>query len=94
MILLLSSLYFRYGKVTVYPDFTPTPKMLDLHADKGVEPWEIYSWCIRDVISKHSGIKKLDEKLNLKDKLAYEKLMCGDVDKAEINGHFWEYSGD
>ncbi len=52
VILVLSSLYFRWGKVTIYPDFTPTPKMLELHADKGKEPWEIYAWCVRDVISK------------------------------------------
>ena len=76
------------------PEFTPTPKMLDLHEDKGVAPWEIYAWCLRDAISKQSGIKTLDEKLSLKDKKAFEKLMCGYADTVEINGQLWRYDGD
>ena len=37
-------------------------------------------------MSKHSGIKTLDEKLSLKDKLAFEALMAGYSDKVEVNG--------
>ena len=57
------------------PDFTPNSWMLEKHADKGDEPWEIYAWCVREAISKYSGIQVLDEKLSLKDKLAFESLM-------------------
>ena len=77
LILLLSSLYFRYSKITVLPEMTPTPEMLDLHSVRVREPWQIYAWCVRDAISKYSGVKKLDEKLDLKDKKAYTALMNG-----------------
>jgi len=60
--------------------------MLEKHADKGNEPWKIHAWCVRDIISKHSHIPKLDEKLSLKDRLAFEALMNGRCDRAEING--------
>ena len=76
------------------PDFTPNPWMLERHADRGNEPWQIYAWCVRDAISKHSGIKTLDEKLSLKDKLAFEALMAGYSDKVEVNGQIWQYEND
>ena len=76
------------------PDFTPNPWMLERHADRGDEPWQIYAWCVRDAISKHSGIKTLDEKLSLKDKLAFEALMAGYSDKVEVNGQIWQYEND
>ena len=34
------------------PEFTPNTIMLERHADKGNEPWEIYAWCVRDAMSK------------------------------------------
>ena len=76
------------------PDFTPNPWMLERHSDRGNAPWEIYAWCLRDAMSKHSGIKTLDEKLALKDKLAFESLMNAKSDKVEINGQIWQYIGD
>ena len=85
-ILMSASLYVRCSTLVVLPEFTPNPKMLELHADKGECPWEIYAWCVRDAISKYSGIQKLDEKLCLKDRLAFISLMSGEVDSAEING--------
>jgi len=42
------------------PEFTPTLKMLELHADKGAEEWEIYAECIREAMSKASGKPMLD----------------------------------
>ena len=47
--------YFLYAStfsvyiVTLYfmPEFTPNNKMLQLHADKGTEDWEIYAECVR-----------------------------------------------
>ena len=93
-ILLFSSLYFRWAKITIMPDFTPNPWMLEKHDDKGNDPWEIYAWCVRDAMSKHSGIKILDEKLALKDKKGFESLMNGESDKVEVNGQIWQYEGD
>lgn len=94
MMLLLSSLYFRCGKITILPEFTPTPYMLEKYADKGKDPWMAYAWCVRDVISKYSGYISLDEKLSLKDKKAFEALMNGWVDTAEINGQLFKYDDD
>lgn len=85
-ILLISSLSFSWAKINIMPDFVPTPWMLENHDDKGSEPWSIYAWCVRDAISKHSGIKTLDEKLSLKDKKAFESLMNGHSDRVEVNG--------
>ena len=94
LILLLSSLCIRVGTLVIMPEFTPTPDMLKLHGDKGIAPWEIYAWCVRDAISKQSGIKTLDEKLALADKLEFIKLMNGEVDSAVVNGHRFSYQGD
>ena len=55
-LLLTSSLCPRWGQITIMPEFTPNPYMLEKHADKGKEPWEIYAWCVRDAIAKHAGI--------------------------------------
>ena len=76
------------------PDFTPNPWMLEKHADKGNDAWEIYAWCVRDAMSKHSGIKILDEKLAYQDKNAFVSLMNEDSDKVEVNGQIWQYHGD
>ena len=38
--------------LTICPEFTPTMKMLELHADKGEEDWEIYAECVRDLMLK------------------------------------------
>ncbi len=94
LVLLMSSLYFRCAKITFMPDFTPTPYMLEKHADKGTEPWQIYAWCCRDAISKYSGMTCLNEKLSLKDKKAFEALMCGYSDTVEVNGQLFKYDGD
>ena len=51
--------------------------MLEKFADKEKVggPWTIFAHCIRDLICKQSGIEPLDEKLKLKDKLAFTDLM-------------------
>ena len=76
-IMILSSLSFRHQKLQIMPDFTPTPWMLEKHADKGSEPWEIYAWCVRDAISKFSGVATIDYRLKTKDRIAFEALMQG-----------------
>lgn len=86
VMLLFASFSFRKAKITIMPEFTPTPYMLEKHADKGKEPWAIYAWCVRDAISRASGIPVLDEKLCLKDKMNFYELMNGRADRVEING--------
>ena len=94
-ILLLSSLSLRIATLYIMPEFTPTPFMLEKFAKKESEAaWSIYAWCVRDAISKHSGIPVLDEKLSLKDKFAFMNLMNGVADRVEINGQIFAYKGD
>lgn len=86
-ILLFSALSFRVTTLTIMPEFTPNAYMLENFADKDRGgPWSIYAWCVRDAICKNSGILPLDEKLSLKDKLAFVSLMNAYSDRAEING--------
>lgn len=86
-ILLFASLSLRMSTLTIMPEFTPTPFMLEKYAnkDKG-GPWTIYAWCLRDAICKQSGLIPLDEKLSFKDKSAFIGIMNAQVDRAEING--------
>ena len=80
--------------LTIYPEVTPTAKMLELHADKGDKAWEIYAWCIRDIISKGNNLAKVEDNLDLRDKRTYEGLMRGKADRVEIDGRIWEYEND
>ena len=50
-LILLCSLQVNRLKLHIMPEFTPNPIMLEKHADKGKEPWEIYAWCVRDAIT-------------------------------------------
>lgn len=93
-ILMLSLLNIRIGRIKIMPDFTPNAHMLEKHADKGSEPWEIYAWCVRDVIAKQGNLIKFDEKLALNDKKAFLALMNGQADTAEINGQLFQYEND
>ena len=69
--------------------------MMENYADKEKGgAWSIYAWCLREAISKHSGIPVLDEKLSLKDKQAFIGLMNGWSDRAEINGQIFQYKKD
>ena len=71
---------FTWTTATLYvmPPFVPNQYMLDTHQDKGEYDWEIYAWCIRDVIRK-SGDFGLCE-MAVRDKLAYERFMKGITD--------------
>ena len=57
----------------IMPPFRPNEHMLTKFADKGSEPWEIYAWCIRDLIAKSGGFKVSDS--SLRDKFAFEDYM-------------------
>jgi len=49
--LLMSSLETYCVRLNIMPEFTPNPTMLEMHADKGNLPWEVFAWCVRDAIS-------------------------------------------
>lgn len=93
LIFMIFSTFGTY-KVTLHimPEFTPNPIMLDRHADKGAEPWEIYAWCVRDAISKKSGLPKQANN-NFKDKTAYCEFMTCEKDYMEVYGRIFMISG-
>lgn len=66
-VLIFSSLAINSVTLHIMPEFTPNTIMLEKHADKGREPWEIYAWCVRDAIAKQSGLPK-ENNNNFKDK--------------------------
>ena len=90
MALLFSSLELGVCTMHILPDFTPTAKMLDLHADKGTEPWEKFAWCVRDACSKASGLP-VDDTSTFRKKRAYADFMQGKVDELEIDGKTYRY---
>ena len=57
------------------PEFTPNTIMLERHADKGNEPWEIYAWCVRDMMTKFGNFEPLNERLSLKERQDFERLI-------------------
>ena len=71
------------------PEFTPTLKMLEMHADKGAEEWEIYAECIREAMSKASGKPMLDQPL--REKIVYEDFMCGDKKEMKVGGKIFRF---
>eukprot|EP00353_Schmidingerella_taraikaensis_P010280 CAMPEP_0185579850 /NCGR_PEP_ID=MMETSP0434-20130131/15447_1 /TAXON_ID=626734 ORGANISM="Favella taraikaensis, Strain Fe Narragansett Bay" /NCGR_SAMPLE_ID=MMETSP0434 /ASSEMBLY_ACC=CAM_ASM_000379 /LENGTH=57 /DNA_ID=CAMNT_0028197955 /DNA_START=934 /DNA_END=1107 /DNA_ORIENTATION=+ len=38
-VMLFAMPWYNFSKITIMPDFTPTPYMLEKHADKGKSPW-------------------------------------------------------
>ena len=51
--LMLNTLY-------ILPPFVPNQYMLEKHADKGEAEWEIYAWCVRDIIAKQGHYQLTD----------------------------------
>ena len=93
MALLFSSLEFCVSTNFIMPDFTPTAKMLDLHADKGTEPWEKFAWCVRDACSKVSGLP-VDDTSTFRKKRQYADFMQGKFNEIEIDGKTYRYPPD
>ena len=85
MIMLMSSLELITCNLTLMPEFTPNTFMLEKHADKGKEPWEIYAWCVRDLISKTSGLPKNDN-VSMRQKKIYNDYVQCKTDYIEIDG--------
>ena len=90
--LLMSSCQVNSVTLYIMPEFTPNTIMLEKHADKGKEPWEIYAWCVRDTISKKCGRPK-ENNSTLKDKFAYIDFMHGDKDYMEVKGRLFKIGG-
>ena len=74
------------------PEFTPTNKMLQLHADKGSEDWEIYAECVRDAMSKHSGFATNNQPI--REKFPYDDLMIGKKKSIVVNGKLFYFKED
>ena len=85
LILQLCTIGVYSYKLHIMPPFTPNYIMLEKHADKGKSDWEIYAWCLRDVMSKQSGLKKADN-IPFKDKNAYCEFMMGRADEMQVQG--------
>ena len=92
VVLLLSQISFTPVTLHILPEFTPNSRMLELHADKGAEPWEVFAWCVRDVISKKSGLPK-EKNNNLQDKFAYVDFMTCQKDHMEVGGRMFRIGG-
>jgi len=58
--------------------------MLDNHKAKGEADWEIYGQCVREAMALHGNFG-MDEH-PVRDKLAYEDLMCGYKSEVTIDG--------
>lgn len=85
LVLMCSSFQFNVSTLTILPEFTPNEYMLELHKDKGKEPWEIYAWCVQDIIAKKGGLKKA-EYVSVTNKLKYGSLYEKKADKIEFDG--------
>ena len=85
IVMMCASFQFNTSTVTIMPEFTPTEKMLELHADKGKEDWEVFAWCVQDAIAKKGDMKKAKYE-SLKTKNIYEGLYNQKTDEVEFNG--------
>ena len=73
--LLLSQVSLGQITLRILPEFTPNVRMLEMHADKGDQPWEIFAWCVRDLLTKQSGLVKDNSHTSLQNKSAYKAFM-------------------
>ena len=80
-----SSFQFNVSTLTILPEFTPNEHMLELHKDKGKEPWEIYAWCVQDIIAKKGGLKKA-KYTSVANKFKYGSIYEKKTDKVEFDG--------
>lgn len=93
LVFLLCSSFDTTGiTLNIMPEFTPNPTMLDMHADKGSQPWEVFAWCVRDAIVKQSGLTKENNNI-FKDKYAYIDFMTCQKDYMEVYGRMFMIGG-
>lgn len=39
------------------PPFQPNEHLFEKYAEKGKERWQVYAWCLRDVMAEAGGFK-------------------------------------
>ena len=83
LILYLSNIGFYSMKLHIMPPFTPNYIMLEKHADKGKTDWEVYAWCLREVIAQQAGLVKVQNN-SFKDKSAYIEFMMSRQDQLQV----------
>ena len=60
--------------------------MLDKHADKGKEDWEIYAWCVRNAMAKAGNYEEREHNNVLKERLDYYDFLMRRRDVLEAQG--------
>ena len=55
-VMIFASLQWNTLTLNIMPVFRPNKTMLKQHKDKGKCEWEIFAACVRDAISKKSGL--------------------------------------
>ena len=73
-VMIFASLQWNKVTLNAMPEFRPNQHMLDRHRDKGGDDWQVFAWCVRDAISRQSGLRK-EEGNSLTLKKAYLDLM-------------------
>ena len=88
-IIMASSLCMYTCTVHIMPEFTPTNKMLEMHADKGNEDWIIYAECVRRAMAKAANLKLCNQPV--RDKLQLEKLYFCKTDEIKVGNRVISY---
>ena len=78
IVLMFANPGFTISTLYIMPPFVPNQYMLDRHQDKGHYDWEIYAWCVREVMAKVGGFGLCEQ--SYREKLDYEKFMNGETD--------------
>ena len=86
VVLLYSEFAFRRCTLHMMPPFTPNETMLNMHADKGKEDWEIYAWCVRNAMAKAGNFEEKENTANIKERLDYYEFIARRLNVLEIQG--------
>ena len=89
LVLQVCSMSWYSSKLYMLPDFTPNMKMLEKHADKGSEDWEIYAECVREAMSKYSGMPISNSPL--RNKINYEAFMVEDKPTIQVGDQIFSF---
>ena len=80
-----SYIAFRKCTLHIMPPFSPNEEMLERHADKGREDWEIYAWCVRNAMAKCGNFEERENNV-LKERLDYYEFIMRRKDVIEAQG--------
>ena len=86
VVLLYSEFAFRKATLHIMPPFEPNDTMLDMHADKGKEDWEIYAWCVRNAMAKAGNYEEKENNTVLNERLDYYEFISRRLDVLEVQG--------